>query len=546
LKLQPPKSVFNNLKFLTVEVSALVSKLQRFVTCSKNSIPSDILDRSGYILNLKARIHNDCHQHIYKAGYNENEIIVFRSIDNIAFNLERIGELCLDCTQHSAGLTGKKNHYGDNFEFLLDFVVSGIKPIERACRDNDSQLALKIARTQLKLDRKCQQLIEKYSCLLKATDDTDNLISTLFLVKSIKTMGDALLKISESLLSANLGHLITIDRYHALSTLTRNVLNSSPGKKLVFESMADTQSGSTVSGISMPHNEDVIAVYKGGKKHKLKEELQNVASWHDIYPGIAPKILSYRIKGPSAALLIEHLQGKTFEHIMLHGSDKLLDKALQKLTDTLMSVWKKTQSKKSINARYIHQLKKRLPYVYGIHPSFKQQYSAVADIPLPSFDKLLNMANKVEKNITTPFSVYIHGDFNTDNIIYDPQDDKINFIDLHRSNDMDYLQDISVFMVSNYRLQALHQRYRKRVLQVNLAMYRFAADFASHHKDNGYDLRLALALARSLATSVRFTLDKTLAKAMFYRSRYLIEQVVQLKAKNGAAYRLPIEELFTG
>ncbi len=539
-----PKNQLNNLRFLVVEVGTQISNLQGFFSDQEKNLSSCSLDRSGYIHNLKTRIHNDSFQQMLGAENNETEIIALRSIDNIANHLERIAELCLDCTYHAAELNDKDDFLNNQCEQLLDRVALGISLIERANQDNDSQQALKIVDAQQKLRKKCDLLIEKYSKELESGKNTANLISSLFVVKSINSMGDALLKVCDATLSRNLGQTITTDRYYSLSRCVEHLHKNGASKNLELDTIAETRSGSAISGISEANEEDIIAIFKDGKKQKLKEELQSVERWHEIYPNIAPKILSYQKKGKSAALLIEHLEGQTFEKILLQGSDKLQKMALKQLTGTMSDIWQKTQQKQQTKAYYIQQLKKRLPDVYAIHPGFEQQKSNIAGITLPTFSELLNQAGKFEKSLSSPFSVYIHGDFNTDNIIYDSQQNKINFIDLHRSCFMDYVQDISVFMVSNYRLKALDKIHRQRVLHVNMAMYQFAAKFAQQHNDPTFDLRLAFGLARSLATSPRFTLDKTLAKAMFYRSRLLIEQVLGLTGKQQANYRAPIKEIF--
>ena len=133
-----------------------------------------------------------------------------------------------------------------------------------------------------------------------------------------------------------------------------------------------------------------------------------------------------------------------------------------------------------------------------------------------------------------------------DNIIYDPVGRKISFIDLHRSRYMDYVQDVSVFMVSNYRLQIFDAPMRRRILGLTHDFYRFASGYARNSGDRTFELRLALGLARSFATSTRFILDKSLARAMFLRSRYLIEQVLAMNAAEAKAYRVPVREIFIG
>jgi hypothetical protein len=101
--------------------------------------------------------------------------------------------------------------------------------------------------------------------------------------------------------------------------------------------------------------------------------------------------------------------------------------------------------------------------------------------------------------------------------------------------------------VSNYRLQVVDTSLRQSVLALTVDFYQFAAQFAQQNGDDSFELRLALGLARSFASSTRFILDKTLATAMFMRARYLIEQVLSIMdSQQRTAYRVPIQEIFIG
>ncbi len=528
---------------MIMEVGTQISSLQSYIVDPDKKLSASF-DRSGYIHNLKIRIHNNSYQQMLESENIANDMVLLRAMDNIANSLERVAELCLDCTHHVADISHTRHSLSEKYTQLLDQVALGINLIERASEDSDSQQALKISELQQKITTLCQQLTAKYSKELKSRNKTNDLIAALFIIKSIKLMGDALLKISDALLSRSLGQTISTERYFSLTRSVAHLQKKGARKNLVLDSIAETRSGSAISGISDADEQSTLAIFKDGAKHKLKEEYHSVKRWHEVCPGIAPRILSYQKHGQSAALLIEHLAGKTFEKILLQGSDALLQKALQQLTETLSGIWKKTLKQTPVNADYMQQLEKRLSDVYIIHSRFEQQNSLIADITIPTFSELLKQAKKREHALAAPFSVYIHGDFNTDNIIYDSEHDKINFIDLHRSCYMDYVQDVSVFMVSNYRLQTLDQPFRQRVLQTNMTMYHFAATFARQHNDTAFELRLALGLARSLATSTRFTLDETLAKAMFYRSRFLIEQILNMNNKQCAHFRTPVKEIF--
>jgi hypothetical protein len=119
----------------------------------------------------------------------------------------------------------------------------------------------------------------------------------------------------------------------------------------------------------------------------------------------------------------------------------------------------------------------------------------------------------------------------------------INFIDVHRSRYMDYVQDISVMMVSCYRLQILEGPERARILRLAIDMATFAKRFARREKDTTFEFRLALGLARSLITSTRFILDPTLSRRMLLRARFILERIQYVPAGQEARFRLPLKDL---
>jgi aminoglycoside phosphotransferase (APT) family kinase protein len=349
-------------------------------------------------------------------------------------------------------------------------------------------------------------------------------------------------------ISCNLGQPIDTDRYHSLRASVEELAEDEAFSEIEVKPIAETRSGSGISAISVPDGDDndYVAIFKDGEKRKLKEERAGVESWHEIFPGLAPRILSYKKRGQSASLLIEHLAGLTFEQILLHEPQALVKETLDQLGKTLGNIWNETRTEKPVSAEFMRQLSRRLDEVYAIHPEFRQGSSTICGYTVPSFDELLRRAAEYEASVRAPFSVYIHGDFNVDNIIYDPLEKRINYIDLHRSRHMDYVQDVSVFMVSNYRLQVLDKQLRKRILGLIRDFYRIARAFARKTGDVSFEVRLALGLARSFVTSTRFILDKSLARAMFLRARYLLERVLVTEKKKVAAFRVPIKEIFVG
>ena len=545
-----PKSIRDNLRFLITEVDSQVSNLQTYFETYSVTVAKRIIDRSGYTYNLKTSIHSSCLGKIAQNKNARSEASLLRSLETIASDLDRIAELCRDCI-HQVGYLQDTNHLPSTlYVSLLERIAKGIRMTYTAIDKSDTKLALRMGRIEGKLDCAYRKLLKKHSrdLKLKKKKHTEDLITALFVGHSIEQMGDVLLNISEAIISANMGQPFNTDRYHSLQASVEQLSGTDNDSEVVLEKVAETRSGSGISGLSTTDQDgnEYLAIFKDGQKRKVREEREGVENWHEIYPGLAPKILSHHKRGQSAALLIEHLAGLTFEQILLHEPAKLLNQSMQQLQKTLKSIWCETRSKKRVSANYMQQLEKRLDDVYALHPEFKQGSSQICKSSVASFDVLLRQARDYEKQLNAPFSVYIHGDFNVDNIIYDPMERKINFIDLHRSSYMDYVQDISVFMVSNYRLRVVDPELRRRILDQSQNFYDFAAAYAKKHGDTSFDLRLALGLARSFATSTRFVLDKTLARAMWLRARYLIEIVLATDAKQMQNFHLPVEEIFVG
>lgn len=546
-----PANISDNLHFLIVEVANQLDELKRFFKSGSAARGQRVLDRKGYSENLMLRIQNACTQGIAEPGGGERRIPRFRAIQNVAADLDRITELARDAINQAAHIQGGRVMSGKLHLSMLASMRQGIDLIEEILEENDTRLALRLGELEHKIDRDYKKLLKEYTQALRGNDRTEDLISALLVAHTLERMGDLLLDIGEALLSSILGQPMDLDRYQTLMDSLQRLAEDGDQEKMDVEPIAETRSGSGISGISRKHKRKksapgYMAIYKDGLQRKLKEERDGVESWHDIYPGLAPRILSYKKRGDSASLLIEHLSGMTFEQILIEESEELLEKTVRRLGKTLNDVWRETKNKKSVPAGFMKQLNKRIGDVYAVHPEFEPSRSRVCGFEVASFAQLVKQADKIEHLLPPPFSVYIHGDFNVDNIIYDPREKKISYIDLHRSRYMDYVQDVSVFMVSAYRLQIMDAPIRRRIIKVIRDFHRFSARYARRNQDATFELRLALGLVRSFVTSTRFIMDKSLAGDMYLRARYLLEQVTGLDKSRYTRYRVPVKELFVG
>lgn len=535
-----PKSVYNNLYFLLSETVSQLTNLKVLLETSSQAVAQRIVDREGYSYNLKMRVHDGCLDSL-RRGQDDVNIFSLRAAEAIASDMERISGICMSCVSMMTNLTQTNAMQDGNVGDLLADVISGIQLIEQAIEEDDTTIALKISDIDRKLERQYNSIYDTHLNDVQKQKNPNNVITSLFIAKRIDEMGDLLRACGEAIMSAKIGQPMNVARYRSLKTALSDI--GQVGASV--ETIAETKSGSTISGITPQDADGFVAIFKDGARHKLKEERESVKNWHEIYPGLAPQIISYKKQGKNAALLIEHLPGQTYEQALLQDDQVLFEKTMKHLCETLKDVWSETKRKNPVTPAHMEQLQKRLHDVFDVHPSFQTKTVKIGARTIVPLESLIAGAREIENKITAPFAVYIHGDFNLDNIIYDPDEKKIRFIDLHRSCYQDYTQDVSVFMVSNYRLQVLDHQTRRKISISALNLYTFAKEFAVQNKDKTFEIRLALGLARSFITSTRFILDKGLAKDMYQRGIYILERINDVKPKEAKDFQLPIEELFT-
>jgi Ser/Thr protein kinase RdoA (MazF antagonist) len=275
----------------------------------------------------------------------------------------------------------------------------------------------------------------------------------------------------------------------------------------------------------------VKAILKEGDTENLSRERDNITRWHALMPGLSPRIYSFQNSGEESALLLEHLPGDTFESILLERPWDNVVRALGAIQQKLVEVWSKSHSSARVAPRFLQQLSSRLKDVTEAYPELCVDGASSGQRELASFPRLIERLLPYDDEVEAPFSVFIHGDFNIDNVMYDTASGQVRFIDLHRSAMMDYVQDISVFLVSQFRLQFLTAPARRRVHATMWRFFAFADAHAERLRDTSFHQRLALGLARSFATSTRFVLDRELARSMFTRSRHLLERLAELQPR---------------
>jgi len=181
-----------------------------------------------------------------------------------------------------------------------------------------------------------------------------------------------------------------------------------------------------------------------------------------------------------------------------------------------------------------------------VHPDFFRQGRKLGQESIPSTEELISACRALEPELAAPMTVLMHGDFNANNIVYDPAAPRVHYVDLHRSRRGDFVQDVSVFLVSFFRMPIFDSGLRRRINLMIGSFYDYAAAFAEDIGDGTWQARLSLGLARSLLTSTRFELNYDFAREMFLRGHYLMEGLLAHHQAGASweAYRLPRPVLF--
>ncbi|MBI5179730.1 MAG: phosphotransferase [Nitrospinae bacterium] len=548
-KLLLPEGIEENFRFLALEVTKQVEGMLAALASGDREAITKIGMKDDYIDNLKAAIENKCFNAVQKAaGMEKHELTMIRAVNTVSGNLERIAD-------HTESIASQMRYYDDtrflhnyDYEEFFSIILEALREVPAALLTREVTTALQICRAEHHLDTLYKKNFDGIMGELRSGHAPENLITTVFVIRYLERMGDCLLNIGEAIIFTAVGERLKIHQFQALednlalSGFDLNIPN------LAFEGIWEGKSGCRIghlsarnSGTEGESSQEVI--FKEGNSRKIQREKKAIEAWDKIMPGLPPRVFSFQNGGETASILLEYLNGHNLQQIILSGDNALIKATLDALFENLMKIWSLTKKDTPVKSAYLKQLFSRLNDVYAVHPYLREEPQKIGEIETATLKSLLVKASPMEAELASPYSVLIHGDFNIDNIIYSPAGKKIHFIDLHRSMDMDYVQDVSTFIVSNFRVPVFESASRKMFNSIALAMRRFASEWAATTGDATFERRLAFGLIRSFATSSRFVFNRDFAKVMFHRSVYLLEKVTEHEGKEWDTFKIPDEIL---
>ncbi|WP_027184518.1 PhoU domain-containing protein [Desulfovibrio inopinatus] len=523
-------SVEENFRFMVMEVTKQVENTRIALERQDRSLREKIESRDDYIDNLKSVIENSCFSRVHGSTYTDKRTTDFiRAVNIVTNNLERMADHAVNIVNQTQYLSdiGFLRRY--NCQAFFDEVQAGLNHVVDALIKQNIGLAFRICRCEYTLDELFKENFDQVMDDLRKGESPNDCITAHNILRYLERMGDTLKNVGEAVLFAAVGEKFKIRQYQALSDTLKGKGMNVPITRGEFQSIWGTRSGCRIGKVEGSedgsHSQGVI--FKEGNAAKLTQEKLNIETWETILPGLPPRIQGFLVNGESASMLVEYLSGCTFQEIVLSATDDILENAHFIIRQTVGILWSQTMKPQSICAHPMKQLRSRLPDVFRLHPLFETPSMGLSGVKINSVKSMIDQVSQLEETLCAPFSVFIHGDFNINNIVYNHGEQRIHYIDLHRSCDSDYIQDISVYLVSNFRLPLTDRAMRLRLSSVIETFLNFARRFAQEHGDSTFEARLALGLIRSFITSTRFEFNRKFARNMFLRGVYLMEKMLE-------------------
>ena len=526
--MQNLKDLEEKIHFMVLEVTRQLENTLRIIPNPQSDLADKVKSRDDHIDNYKAVIENICFSRIHgHENLHKQRVDFIRAVNIISNNLERISDFAVNIVGQLGYFEDTKVIRKYDFKPFFQQMLDSLELLKPALFKKDLNLALKICKAEFVIDKLYKDCFDVIIDELEHKKNKRDLVTCIFIFRYLERMGDSLLNIGEAIIFSVLGEKLKIHQYQALKDSLDSINTDISIDSVDFESIWESRSGCRIGKIMDPIMSGGKGVlFKEGKLEKIAGEKANIEIWLEIFPSLVPKIFSYNRAVDNASMLLEFLPGCSFQETLGLNDEEIQENSFFLLQETLSLIWEKTICYEPVNAGFISQLVSRVDDVLMIHPDFDFSQVRIGPSPVQSQKEVMEVLAAIEGSVDAPFSVFIHGDFNSNNIIYNQKDQQVYFVDLHRSCYNDYVQDVAVFLISNFRQPNFEPEFRANVNRLNQALFDFVQNFAKENGDEFFKIRLALGLIRSFYTSTRFELDMQFAGNMYQRALYLAEELI--------------------
>lgn len=487
------------------------------------ALAAEIIERDDVIDNLNLSLEEQSFDLAVAAGLSAEDRRIARAAVKIALNLERIGDTGTHIAKrvrHVIRDQAKPVEFA--FPELEASALRAVREVTDALAQQDLERTRQACLRESEFDAQyVARLAEVRRRMQAYPSEVPYLLHCLVVMKYLEKVADYVLNIGEQEIFLTTGRRLKFSQYEQLGQLV-------PGSErgdLEFRPYWDGLSGAVVAQV---RRHGAPAIYKEGSRRKIEEEAQKLEVWARIPGDLTPRVLGSVTVKDREALLREFVDSPLLSELYLSAAPREAKLAATRhLLDAVDIVWRYTLVPGRPRVDYVEQIRRRLPEVYAVHPEFRAVVDAgVAASPQTvRVEELLVRAEALEPDLAPPVSVWLHGDFNANNVLYHGPTGRVKFIDVHRSRLGDYLQDVSVFLLSMERRPQAAGALHDDFAAINELVESFARRFAAEHGDAAFERRLNLALARSCITSSRVVADPAHAERLLRRGLGLLTLV---------------------
>jgi phosphate uptake regulator/aminoglycoside phosphotransferase (APT) family kinase protein len=471
-----------------------------------------VVERDDIVDNLNGALEERIFEAIGAAGANISEGRRWRAALRVLSNLERIGDAATHIAKHSIMMSHEPDPV---IEFPLDdlatIAVQGFTEGVEGFVKQDLDLAKSACERERELDELYVKKLHQLMALLdKGEGHARYLLHVLAAMKYLEKTADFALNIGEAAFFAVTGTRLKYPQFKQLETLLAEADRSS--SNVVYRHFWDGISGAIVLEIDSPDGQRFL--FKEGMRKKMDQEIDRVIEWENLAPLRTPRLIGKAQDKDRRAVLREFAEGALLQDILLSPeNDEGKFAAMHALLEALLDIWGSTLIARPPRIDYSQQIRSRMREILRRHPDLED----VAKEELSKYGGMfgtLDVLQRKEASLAPPFSVWIHGDLNANNAVYDAASRQVVFIDVHRSRYGDYAGDVGVLLTSTFR-QFPRKKIARIIELVNDSMVETIAEFAQKNHDTHFEDRLKLARARALVTSARLTDDADRAEALF-------------------------------
>ncbi|MDR2405222.1 MAG: phosphotransferase [Deltaproteobacteria bacterium] len=526
-------------RILVTEILHATSETRELLKERDPSKSRILYHRTAYINTQVALLQKQTMELFLGHGAGYRESLFLFGISSIASRLERISDILINLDRQAGYLSDlsflKEFHLDDFFKDI----VSGLNKIIPALDKREVSLAIQLGQVEELLDGlyadRFKKIIEGLST---ATGTHGDLVTSLMIVHYLERLGDLLLEIGEKIIYVILGEKIKLEQYKAVGAGLKATGHDIEIGKMGFKSIWGGRSGCRIGVVrgtegSYESLDGETVLFKHGPAFKITRERENLELWSELRPGLTADVKAFlpATLGREATLILEYIPSRNLQSLFMENAPEEAFEALRQSLQIMSDIWRETKKHVPTSAEFIRQTESRMAAVGYLYPQLLKTSGSIGTMEILPLSSLLKHLRKVELGARSSYAMLIHGDFNLSNILYDASHKKIHMLDLHRSAMSDYVQDVTVMLVSILRLPIFKTETRSRLNQAAGEVYDFAKTFASELGDKTYELRLAFGLTRSFLGSTRFVLEEKLARQFVERARYLLEKIYYFSQK---------------